>query len=81
MTQTPPPPAPQPRSSRLGNLLFVIYFVIYAGFVGIAAFSGSCLTIKPFGGLNLAIIYGFALITFPLILSLIYLMWASKAKD
>ena len=69
-------PAPRPALpgfNRLGLCLFLVYLVVYATFVGIAAFSGSTLSQRPFGGVNLAIIAGFVLIVSPLILAIVYL--------
>lgn len=82
----PKSPQPQqmpsaPRASRLGLWLFAAYLVIYAGFVWLAAFSGTTLAKRPFGGVNAAIIYGFVLIVSPLLLALVYLRWARKAED
>lgn len=77
-----PPPTPErPKASRLGIWLFFAYLAVYAGFVWIAAFNGAILSSQPFGGLNLAIFYGFGLIIIPLILALVYVKWAGKAED
>lgn len=83
---TPPSSPPQhpperPKASPLGIWLFLAYLAVYAGFVWIAAFSGTKLASRPFGGVNLAIVYGFLLIVAPLILALAYLKWAGKAED
>jgi uncharacterized membrane protein (DUF485 family) len=76
-----PPPPNRPKASPLGIVLFLAYLAIYAGFVWIAAFNGTVLSSRPFGGVNLAIIYGAILIVVPLILALVYLTWAGKAED
>jgi len=68
------------RSTRSGLWLFVIYAVIYGGFVGLAVFSASTLVQAPFGGVNLAIIYGIGLIVLALILALIYLFICRNSK-
>ena len=81
MAQPPVPPPDHPKANRLGIWLFLAYLAVYAGFVWISAFSGSVLGQRPFGGVNLAIIYGFGLIVIPLILALVYLKWAGKAED
>jgi uncharacterized membrane protein (DUF485 family) len=59
-------------NARLGFILFVIYSVIYAGFVLLNAFAPEIMETKPVAGLNLAILYGFSLIVFALVLSLVY---------
>ena len=76
------PPTPvHHQHSRLGLWLFLAYLAVYAGFVWLAAFCGPTLAKAPFGGVNLAIIYGFVLIISPLLLALAYLRWARKAED
>lgn len=61
-----------PPASRLGFLLFVIYLVFYVGFVLISALASQWLEIILPGGLNLAVVYGLALIVLAFVLSLIY---------
>jgi len=58
--------------SKLGVMMFLIYAVIYAGFVAINIISPLIMEKTIFLGLNLAVIYGFALIIIALILALIY---------
>lgn len=62
----------QQSNAKLGIRLFVVYLVLYLGFVLISAFSASTMETSVFAGLNLAIVYGFALIIGALILALIY---------
>ena len=59
-------------NARLGMKLFVIYLILYSGFVLINAFAPETMERTPFAGINLAILYGFGLIIGALILSLIY---------
>ena len=59
-------------NARLGIYLFLVYLVLYLGFVLISAFSASTMETIVFAGLNLAIVYGFALIIFALVLAMIY---------
>lgn len=75
------PPPDHPKANKLGLWLFLVYLAIYGGFVWVAAFSGPTLAGKPFGGVNLAIVWGFGLIIVPLVLALAYLKWAGKAED
>jgi len=58
--------------SRLGFLLFSIYFVLYGVFVLINAFRPDWMQVQPLGGVNLAILYGFGLILAAFVLALIY---------
>ncbi len=60
------------RSSRIGLALFAIYLVFYGGFVLIAAFAPELMEATPLAGVNLAVWYGFGLISAALVLALIY---------
>lgn len=57
---------------RLGVKMFVIYALIYAGFVAINILSPITMERVVLFGLNLACVYGFGLIVFALVLALIY---------
>jgi uncharacterized membrane protein (DUF485 family) len=59
-------------NARIGLILFAVYSVFYGSFVLLNAFAPDVMEIKPFAGINLAILYGFALIVFALLLSLVY---------
>lgn len=63
--------------SRLGLSLFTIYLLLYGGFVLINAFWPQAMEIKPFAGVNLAILYGFGLILAAFLLALIYGIFSS----
>ena len=54
-------PEPTP-GRRLGLVLFWIYVALYAGFMGLVLFQPDMLSIRPFGGVNLAIASGMGLI-------------------
>ncbi|HIF00470.1 MAG TPA: DUF485 domain-containing protein [Planctomycetes bacterium] len=60
------------RNARLGLQLFCVYLVLYGGFVLLAAFSPATMEATPVAGINLAILYGFALIVGALVMALIY---------
>lgn len=60
-------------NARLGLVLFAVYLALYLGFMGIAAFNYELFASTPFGGVNLAIIYGMTLIVAALVLALIYM--------
>ena len=62
----------QSRNSRIGLFLFAIYLVMYGGFMFLSAFSASTMEVRPFAGVNLAVLYGFGLIIAAFVLSLIY---------
>lgn len=67
--------------ARLGIIMFVIYALVYAGFVFINTASPVTMEVEVFLGLNLAVVYGFGLILFALVLAVIYnAMCTAKEK-
>ncbi|MCA8991123.1 MAG: DUF485 domain-containing protein [Planctomycetaceae bacterium] len=68
-------------SSRLGLLLFGVYTVIYAAFVLLNAFAPTIMESTPVGGMNLAVLFGFALIIIAFVLSLVYGYLAVDAEE
>ncbi|MDG2127950.1 MAG: DUF485 domain-containing protein [Fuerstiella sp.] len=60
------------RNARLGLQLFCVYLLLYGGFVLLAAFSPATMETTPLAGINLAILYGFALIVGALVMALLY---------
>jgi uncharacterized membrane protein (DUF485 family) len=60
------------RNARLGLVLFFIYLALYGGFVLLNTFRAQLMELTPFGGVNLAVLYGFGLIVAALVLALIY---------
>src|SRR5262249_3041929 len=62
----------QTRFSPLGLVLFAVYLLLYSGFVLLNAFAPDSMEATPVAGLNVAILYGFALIVFAVILSMVY---------
>jgi uncharacterized membrane protein (DUF485 family) len=67
--------------AKLGIKLFWLYCAVYAGFVALAVFATETLKTPVLAGVNLAIIYGMALIVFALILGLIYNHVCTKKED
>ena len=61
-----------PYKMRLGLVMFAAYAIFYAGFVAINLLSPLTMATIVFAGLNLATIYGFALIIAALVQALIY---------
>ena len=69
-------------NARLGLVLFFVYLALYAGFVVINAFAPSLMEWRPWGGLNLAILYGFGLILAAFVLAAVYgVMCRSETSD
>ena len=66
---------------RLGLFLFAIYLLLYAGFVGLAAFDPNAMG-KPFlAGINLAVCYGMGLIFAAFILALLYALLCKRGAS
>ena len=61
-----------PQKARLGIIMFILYLIIYAGFVIIGVLSPATLGVNAIGGLNLAFVYGMGLIVLAIIMGLIY---------
>jgi uncharacterized membrane protein (DUF485 family) len=57
---------------RLGMLLFCLYSLLYVGFVMISAFAPQRMEVIVWAGLNLAVLYGFALIIVAFVMAMIY---------
>jgi len=58
--------------TRLGLILFLIYGLIYAGFVAINTFAPTTMETVVFLGVNLAVTYGFGLIVAAILIGLLY---------
>lgn len=52
--------------------MFWLYAIVYAGFIIINVMNPVMMEGHVFSGLNLAVVYGFGLIVFALVLALIY---------
>ncbi len=65
-------------NTRTGIVLFAVYTSIYCGFMLLSAFAPRLMSEPFLGGVNLAVVYGFALIAAALILALIYLKVCRK---
>jgi len=61
-----------PYKARLGLRMFAFYAVFYAGFVAINLLSPPTMATVVVGGLNLATVYGMALIILALVQALVY---------
>lgn len=67
------------RRARLGLLLFVVYLVLYGGFVLLNAFAPEQMERTPVLGVNLAVLYGVSLIIAAFVLALLY-GWLCRAR-
>ncbi len=67
-------------NTRLGLVLFAVYVAFYGSFMALSAFRPAAMS-RPFlGGVNLAVVYGFALIAAAIVLALLYMRICRKAK-
>lgn len=65
--------------SRLGVILFIVYFAFYLAFILISVLNPKALGMDV-GNLNLAIVYGFALIVIAIILAVVYNLMCSRSE-
>lgn len=57
---------------RIGVWMFIVYAILYGGFVVLNVLKPTVMETPMMLGMNLAVFYGFGLIVFALILALIY---------
>ena len=60
------------KKSKLGVILFIVYAIVYAGFITIGVANYELMGKIVFRGQNLAVIYGFGLIILAIVMGLIY---------
>ena len=63
-----------PQASRLGLALFWVYVALYGGFMGLVLARPDLLSLRPFGGVNLAIAAGLGLIAAAVVLAVVYMV-------
>lgn len=69
------------KKTSLGVKMFIIYTLIYAGFVFIGLSKPELMGKKILFGQNLAIIYGFGLIVLAVIMGFVYNYFCTKMED
>ncbi len=69
------------KKAKLGVWLFIFYSLIYAGFVYIGVFQYELMGEIVLGQQNLAVVYGFGLIIFAIVLGLIYHWFCSSFEN
>jgi len=74
-------PVVLPKANPIGLGLFAFYLAGYAGFMYLAAFKSSLLMQEVIGGVNLAVVYGMALIVGAFVLALLYLFAPIDEKE
>jgi uncharacterized membrane protein (DUF485 family) len=73
---------PQPAAeaaSRLGLGLFWVYVLLYGGFIALVLVRPDLLSVRPLGGVNLAIAYGMGLIAAAFVLAAVYMFARSNS--
>lgn len=69
------------RKAKLGVWLFILYSVVYGGFVAIGVFKSELMAEYVMGEQNLAVAYGFGLIVLAIIMGLIYNWRCTKFEN
>jgi uncharacterized membrane protein (DUF485 family) len=69
------------KKTKLGVILFLVYLVIYAGFVFVGVMYPAKMGLPVLGGQNLAIIYGMGLIVLAVVMGLIYNYFCTKFEN
>jgi uncharacterized membrane protein (DUF485 family) len=91
----PEPPAPDHASpahdddhphlvsanAKAGLALFVVYLLLYGGFVALNAFAPGLMARPAAGGLNLAVLYGMGLIAAAFALALVYMALCRRIAE
>ena len=67
-------------NTRRGVILFIAYVIFYGGFMALSAFSPQTMSEPFLGGINVAVVYGFALIIVPLLLAFVYMKLCRKSS-
>jgi uncharacterized membrane protein (DUF485 family) len=70
-----------PYKAKLGLWMFVLYAVIYFGFIALNLIDPSLMERTVLGGSNLAIIYGIGLIIFAWLLAVVYNALSTKKEN
>ena len=69
------------KKSRLGVILFFVYLIVYAGFVAIGVADYTLMGEIVLGNQNLAVVYGFGLIIFAILLGILYNWQCTKFEN
>ena len=68
-------------NARLGLWLFGLYLAFYGLFIWLSAFARDVMARPSLGGVNLATVYGFALIFGAFLLALVYMVLCRSEPD
>ncbi|NWH04155.1 DUF485 domain-containing protein [Desulfobacter latus] len=67
--------------TTLGLWLFLIYVLVYVGFIWINVASPKTMATIVFAGQNLAVVYGFGLIVLAFVMGIIYDIFCTNKED
>ncbi len=67
--------------ARLGVKLFIVYCLVYVGFVVVSTWKPKLMGAEILHGVNLAVIYGFGLIGLAIVMGLVYHLICSHQED
>jgi len=68
-------------NTKIGVILFVVYVLFYAGFMGLSAFNPQIMSTPILGGMSIAIVYGFLLIVVAMALALAYMRLSKNSPQ
>ena len=68
-------------ASPVGLALFWVYVVLYGGFMALVLVRPDLLSLRPFGGVNLAILYGMGLIAAAFVLAVVYMLLRAGRRE
>ncbi len=69
------------KKTKLGVILFIVYTLIYSGFVVIGLTDPELMGLDVIGGQNLAIVYGFGLIILAIVMGFIYNYFCTRFEN
>ena len=69
------------RNARVGLWLFAVYLLLYGGFMALNAIFPQRMAAAPFGGVNLAVLYGLLLIVAAFVLAVVYVFLVRRRAD
>jgi len=73
--------ANETHNARYGLWLFLIYVLLYGGFMALNAFAPQVMSKPALGGVNVAILYGLGLIVAAFLLALVYTLLCRRDAD
>jgi uncharacterized membrane protein (DUF485 family) len=69
------------KKTKLGVILFIVYLVVYSGFVVIGTLWPRLLGVEFLAGQNLAVVYGMGLIILAAVMGLIYNYFCTRYEN